>query len=150
MRYLNKEDLITNAYERLIDESSKDDDDILSRTEGRAIALAATYMGRYDTDTIFGTLLSEAGEPPVYSSPIRHELLIEIIAKITLYNIFRRNAARKVPEDVKEDFDWAIKELERIRNGSIQLPDLPPFIDDDGNSNSNTMWGNNTNPDYYI
>lgn len=152
MRYLTQTDLTANSYERFITDSSKDDPAVLDRLEDRAIALAATFMERFDTDTIFGTYVpAEAeGDPPVLIPGIRHALLIEIIAKITLYNLFRRNAARKIPEDIKEDYDWAVKELERIRNGATTLKGLPPAIDENGQPISNTIWGNNANGNFYI
>lgn len=152
MRYITKDDLVTDSFERLIDESSKDITNTLDKAEARAIALARTYLSAFDTDSIFGILVDPDDEEnePEYTPGIRQELLVEIICKMTLYRIFRRNAARKVPEDVKDDNTWAIKELERIRSGATPMPGLPPAIDDDGSTKSNSMWGNNTNTDFYI
>lgn len=158
MIYITKDDLITNSYERFIDESSKDVTSTLDKNEARAIAIVKSYIsGRYDVNSIFASLVlpDETGDPegldePEYTPSIRHELLVEIIAKITLYKVFRRNAARKVPEDVKEDYEWAIKELAGVRNGSIPLIGLPPAVDESGQPISKTIWGNNTQTDYYI
>lgn len=152
MRYITQNDLTTDSYQRFITESSSDITDTLDKAEARAIALAASYMTRYDTESIFGELLEPEDEdnPAEYAPGIRHELLVEIICRITLYKIFRRNAARKVPEDTQKDYDWAIKELEQIRNGAVKLPGLPPAIDESGKPLSTSIWGNTSNPDYYI
>lgn len=147
MRYISKEDLIVNSYEKLIDESSKDSAYILEKLESRAISLVKTYLQRYDTDSIFGVYLEDED---AYTEPLHNALIIDILAKIVLYNLFRRNAARKIPVDIKEDYDWAIKELERIRSGAVVLEDMPPALDDNGQIISNSIWGNNTNTNYYI
>ena len=146
MQYITSDDLIIDSYQKLIAESSQDFPLIIENTEARAIALVKTYLVRYDTDTIFGLALDDDDEP---IPPIRHELLVEIICKIVLYKIFRRNAARKVPEDVQKDYDWAIKELDKVRSGITTL-ELPPAIDENGQPISTSIWGNNTNPDFYI
>lgn len=154
MRYITKDDLLDNSYEQFIRESSKDSFNIINSLELKSIDLAKTYLTRYDTDSIFGIPIIDENENEdediEFTPPIRHELLAEIIAKITLYKLFRRNAARKVPEDIKEDYQWAIKELERIRSGAAELEGLPPKLDEAGNIASNSLWGNTTNKDFYI
>ncbi|MCO5253622.1 MAG: DUF1320 domain-containing protein [Bacteroidetes bacterium] len=136
MIYISKEDLETDIWERFIDESTGHDDNIIDRAEGKAIDLCKTYLTLYNTGLVFDEI-----------SPIRNEVLVDIISKLTTYNLIRRNAARKVPSDAKENWEWAMKQLEKIQSGRITL-DLPPVVLPDGKSNS--MWGNNTNKDYYI
>lgn len=157
MRYITGEDLLLDSYEVFIKESTSDALNILEDTEKRAIALVKTYLTRYDVETIFGIpIIPEEGSEgeeeseEEYTPPIRHELLAEIISKITLFKVFRRNAARKIPQDIKEDYEWAIKELEKIRNGSVVLKGLPPALDESGKIKSQSFWGNNSNPDFYI
>lgn len=157
MRYLTKDDLIVDSFERLIDESSGDHDAILEKTENRAIAWVKAYLHRYDTDSIFGIFIPGDDEEDEgnetegeWIPPIRNGLLVDILSKIVLYRVFRRNAARKIPNDIKEDYDWAVKELEQIRKGAITLNDLPPALDEEGNALSHAIWGNNTNTDFYI
>src|SRR5690606_34834527 len=109
MKYLNEADLTTDSYQRFITESSGDGQvaqNVIDDCEERAVAIAITYLAnRYDIDTIFGTPAGD--DPPTPAIPgIRNELLAEIISKITLYKLFRRNAARKVSTDIKEDYDW--------------------------------------------
>ncbi|MCZ2393407.1 MAG: DUF1320 domain-containing protein [Chitinophagales bacterium] len=143
MKYLSKDDLITDSFERFIDESSKDFSETIDNNEARSIALVKSYLAdRYAVDIIFGE-----NTPP--TPPLRNELLVDIISKITLYKIFRRNAARKLPNDIKEDYEWAIQQLTRINSGRVLL-DLPPALDDEGRPMSETIWGDLTNPDFYI
>lgn len=138
MIYLTKDDLITDAFEKLIDESSNDKAGVLDAQEKRAVEYVKSMIaGRYDVNTIFTT-------------PIRNEVLVSIISRITLYNIIRRNAARKVPTDYVEDYNKAIEQLEKISSGRIQLDDLPPAVDENGNPESTSLWGNNSNKDFYI
>lgn len=143
MIYITEADLYDNSYKRLIDESIGDAEDghsVIDSNELKAIGMATTYMqGRYDTDKIFHP-----------DNPIRNELLADIISKITLYNIFRRNAARKVTQDVKDNYDWAMKELQRINAGTSKPGGLPVPEDSSGNPISNSMWGNTSNRDNYI
>lgn len=136
MIYISKEDLETDIWERFIDESTGHDDNIIDRAERKAIDLCKTYLTLYNTGLVFDEI-----------SPIRNEVLVDIISKLTTYNLIRRNAARKVPSDAKENWEWAMKQLEKIQSGRITL-DLPPAVLPDGKSDS--MWGNNTNKDFYI
>lgn len=141
MIYLDKDDLITDAFERFIDESSQDNETVLDKAELRAIKFVKTLIGtRYDVDLIFNE-----------DEPIINELLVQILSRIVIYRIVRRNAARKVPTDYKEDYDEAVKWLQEIAIGKLPLDGLPVPTDESGNpTNSNSMFGNNTNPNYYI
>ncbi len=156
MIFLEKDDLITQAYERLIDESTKDRN-VMSEPEGEEdpeviankaldqielqnIELIKTYLGsRYDVTKIFN---------PV--EPIRNQLLIRVLTTLVLYDVFRRNAGRKVPTDYKESYDKALETLEKIATGRLPVDGLPPKTDEGGNPISHSMWGNNTNKDFYI
>lgn len=141
MTYLEKEDLTLQAYERFIDESSLDQPDILKDTEARGIAYLKTVLGsRYDVNLIFDE-----------TAPVRNELIVQILSVIVVYNIIRRNAARKVPTDYKEDYDAAMKLLKEIATGVMVLDGVPTPTDENGNPiNSNTIFGNNKNTDFYI
>lgn len=156
MIYINEDDLTTDSYQRFIETSSSDISTTLSKTEARVIAIVKTYISdRYDVKSIFPTRIinddeEEGEEEEVIIGGIRDEVLIDIISKKVLYRIFRRNAARKIPTDVKDDYDDAIKMLEKIRRGEITLNGLPPALDDEGQIISHSIWGNNTNIDHYI
>lgn len=139
MIYLNSDDLKTDSFQRFIDDSTADYSEAIDKAELRTVGIAKTLLkGRYNVELIFDE-----------DEPIRDEYLIDIIVKITLAKIFGRNAARKVPSDVKEDHDWAMKQLKEINGGKIIL-ELPVANGDDGNPKSDAIWGNNTNTNFYI
>ena len=140
MIYIDKDYLISQAQERFIDESSQNDDEIIDKIELTQIAIIKTYLGtRYDVNTIFDE-----------DSPIENEVLKEILAKFVLYKLIRRNAARKVPNDYKEQFDEAMKTLKEIATGIIRLDGVPSAVDSSGSVVSNSMSGNLSNPNFYI
>ncbi len=140
MIYIDKDYLISQAQERFIDESSQNDDEIVDKIELTQIAIIKTYLGtRYDVNTIFDE-----------DSPIENEVLKEILAKFVLYKLIRRNAARKVPNDYKEQFDEAMKTLKEIATGIIRLDGVPPAVDTNGSVVSNSISGNLSNPNFYI
>lgn len=140
MVYLLKTDLITHAFERLIDESSADFEHTLKNVESENIGIIKSYLGsRYDVDTIFNKI-----------APIRNALLIRILTKLVLYDVVRRNAARKVPTDYVEEYKAAMETLEKIAFGKLDIKELPPAIDEDGQVISNTLFGNNRNSNFYI
>lgn len=137
MIYLTPEDLIADSQERFITESSADAPGVLDTIEKTVVALAISFLsGRYDTALVFAL-----------GAPVRNEMLVDIMAKIMLYKLFRRNAARKVSTDIKEDYEWAMRQLEKLQTGRITV-NLPAPTDE--GSFSNTIFGNNTNTDFYI
>lgn len=139
MIYISDDDLKTESYERFITESTADFEGVKDKAELKALGIIKTLIkGRYDVNLIFDT-----------DEPIRDEFLADIVTKITLYKIISRNAARKVPTDLKEDYDWAMKTLEKINAGKLTL-ELPVKTDEDGNPSAKPMFGNNTNNDFYI
>jgi phage gp36-like protein len=141
MQYLEKTDLITASFERFIDESTLDQVETLDNVEAQNIALIKSYIGsRYDVEMIFDE-----------DEPVKNELITRILVKLCLFDIIRRNAARKVPADFKEEYDKAIELLEKIAYGKLPVSGLPVPTDDDGNPiESTTISGNNTNENFYI
>lgn len=140
MTYLEKNDLITHSFERFIDESSEDFEDTLENTEAENIGIIKSYLGAlYNVDTIFDK-----------TTPIRHPLLIRILVKMVLYDIIRRNAARKVPTDYVEDYKDAMSILEKIAFRKLELAGLPPATDPNGETIRYSTYGNNSNPNFYI
>lgn len=138
MIYLTKEDLELDAWTRLIDESTGFDDTLLDSIETKVIARCKTFLTRYDVEDAFNE-----------DEPVRDEHLVDIMVKIFLKMLFGRNSARKMPSDVKENYDWAIKELEKIQQGKITII-LPPKIDPETGTTAPLMWGNFSNRDFYI
>lgn len=146
MIYLQKEDLISVIQERLIGESvampagiNLDNNELLDDIESKAIDLAISYIsGIYNTELIFAE-----GEV------IRNGVLVQAIASIVVYRAVRRNAARKVPEDYLQLYKDAIKDLEKIQSGAMNLVNCPKLTTDDGTSVS-PIYGNNTNDNFFI
>lgn len=138
MRYIAKEDLVEVIQERLLDDSLQLDDSILDGLEEKAIAFAGSYIsGTYKADIIFGE--------PV----IRHHLLVQAIAMIVVYRAVRRNAARKVPEDYTDTYKEAVKILSNIQSRAQALDGLPEVTAENGSSGA-LMYGNTTNPNFFI
>ena len=135
MIYLEKDDIETDVFTRFIDESTAHDDKIVNRAELQVIGLCKTFLTAYDVSTVFG------------DTPVRDELLVDIMVKILVYKILSRNAARKISEDTKENYKDAMKMLEKIQAGKITLG-LPAVVLAEGESRS--IWGNTTNKDNYI
>ena len=141
MKYIDKDDLISLSFERFIDESSENDTKILDEIEATQIGIIKSLLAsRYNVAAIFDE-----------TDPIKDEILTNILATLVLYGIIRRNAPRKVTTDLKEERDRANSTLEKIATGRITLHGLPLPVDESGNGmNSNTLYGNNTNEDFYI
>lgn len=140
MIYITKDFLISLAQERFIDESSQYDDEILDQVELTQIGIIKTYLGtRYNVALLFDE-----------NSPIENEVLKEILAKLILFKIVRRNAARKVPTDYKEQYDEAMKTLKEVATGIIRLDGIPSAVTSTGAVVSNSMSGNLSNKNFYI
>jgi phage gp36-like protein len=140
MIYIDKDFLIAHAQERFIDESSQNENAIIDQIEITQIAIIKTYIGsRYNVAVLFDA-----------ATPIENEVLKEILAKLVLYKLIRRNAARKVPSDYKEQYDEAMKTLKEVSIGIIKLDGLPPAQDNTGAIISNSMSGNLSNKNFYI
>lgn len=141
MIYLTKDDIKVLAFEKLIDESVADFQQSVDEIEKQRISEMKVMLSRYyDVSKIFSE-----------QTPIIHPFLTKILSKLVLFDIIRRNAYRKVPTDYKEEKEWAEKKLEELNKGIIKFPDLPPKPDDgNGGSNAKLLYGNLSNPDFYI
>ncbi len=141
MIYLSENDIHSHIQIRLKDESQSDFTTAINELELQNIELVKSYMiGRYDTFLIFD---SENGA-------VKNAVLIKILSFLVIYDLVRRNAARKVPSDYKEDYKWAIEQLERINSGRLILEGLPKPTDASGHIESTSIWGNNTNENFYL
>jgi len=137
MQYLTIEDLKTDSFERFIDESSKDFEAAIDKAEKRAIGKVKPYLrDNYDVGAIFDAEM-----------PIRDEALVDILVILTLSKLHGRNSARKLPKG--DDVDDAMKELDKIAAGKITL-ELPLPVNEDGNVESTSIWGNLRNDDFYM
>lgn len=140
MWYITKEDLITSAKERFIDESTLDEEFILDNIEKKKIGILKSLLkSRYDVDKIFNE-----------TEPIRDEVIVSILVRLILAEAFGRNAARKIPTSSKEDATAAMGDLKDLSTGKVVLAGLPGAVDASGKPVSLTMFGNNTNKNFYI
>lgn len=138
-KYITLDDLTEQSYERFIDESSKDNYDQLPSIEDKTIELVKSYIGsRYKVSEIFG------------ETPVRNEILAELIATIVLYKLFKRNAARKINSQLTDDYNTAIAKLEKIATGRLPLDGLPSPTNEDGSAKKDTIYFNNSNRNFFI
>jgi len=140
MNWLTDLDLETQAFDKfLMQDNSTNRDEILTNIEHQNIELIkAKLNNKYDTQAIFST-----------SGNDRHWLIVKILAILVIYDFFRRNAARKIPKDYQERYEWAMKLLEDIKAGNEVPAGLPFYTDETGNE-PNLLYGNNKNKDFYI
>ena len=140
MKYITMEDLTTVVQNRLLLESVEKDEELLDSIEDMAVSEAAAYIGgRYDAGKVFA-------EPP-----IRTGILVRVIACMVAARAIRRNAARKVPDNIQELEDWAMSILIKIRDGIMPLPsEIPPVTDEDGNPETPLIYGHTRNDSWFI
>ncbi|MRJ11404.1 hypothetical protein EDL98_10025 [Ornithobacterium rhinotracheale] len=138
MIYLNKDNLKSHVFERIIDESAKDFEQALDQCEAENIAIIKTLLGGYyDVETIFNE-----------TAPIKNAYLERILTFLVLWDIQHRNAYRKLSNVSKEQKEWADKELEKLASGRLSLDNLPPKSST--TDRSKILYGNLSNPDFYI
>ena len=142
MVWLTDIDLHSQILETFRRESEGDGTEVLNNLEQQNIAIIKSKIGgRYDVKAVFNEYQGETHE--------RHYLIIKILVKLVLYDLIRRNAARKVPTDYVRDWEWAMKTLEKIKSGSERPEGLTELTDDNGSSPI-VMYGNNKNTSNYI
>lgn len=140
MIYLNKENLKSHAFERIIDESAKDFEQALDQCEAEHIAMMKSLLGSYyDVEAIFEK-----------TNPIKNAYLERILTFLVLWDIQHRNAYRKLSNVSEKQKEWADKELNKLATGRLTLNDLPPKSNDGTTSRSKLLYGNLSNPDFYI
>lgn len=139
--FLEDGDLESAIFAQFLNERSAEPQlEILETIEKKKIALIKTKLNkRYDLDLIFEAVGDE-----------RNFYILDLLIKLFIYDFIRRNAARKMTKDVKEDYDGAMKTLEAIKAGK-EVPDgLPSITDTDGNTVARVTSGNNRNDNFYI
>lgn len=140
MQWLTDDDLKTYSFGIFIIESKNDFAEVDASIEAKEIAyIKSKLANRYDTDVIFSATEDE-----------RHPLIIKVLSILVLYQLIRRNSARKVAEDFYKDWEWANKWLNDVRDGKETPTDLPLLSDNNENNTAGVKYGNNSNKDYYI
>lgn len=139
MTYLEKSDIEALVNYRYIDESSQEDQQVIDTIENQNIELVKSYIAsRYDVQVIFDE-----------QTPVKHPILSRILSKLVIFDVIRRNAARKVPDDFREEYERAMSLLKEISTGRHILKGLPAPLPQNMPV-SQTIWGNNKNDDFYI
>lgn len=140
MIYLQNDDLNAYTQEILLNESVADYEQAIDKLEEHRISEVKSMISKYyNVESIFTT-------------PIRHPHIIKILTKMVGYDIKKRNAMRKVPDDVKDDLIWAERELDKMHRGIIKFDDLPkkPSDGTGGTTASKMLYGNLRNENFYI
>lgn len=137
MKYITIEDLTAIIQDAMLRSSIEKDYAILDTIESSVLDEVASYIGaRYQVKQIFA------------DPPIKHGLLQRIVSVFTVYRAIRRNAGRKLPDDIVSLEEWAYEMLGKVSNGILPLPGLPLVTDNQGNAPS--LWGSTKKSEYYI
>lgn len=112
---------------------------VMELIEKKKIAyITAKLESRYDMGAVF----AEDGED-------RNQVILDILICLCIYEFIARNAARKVPDNYKEMYDRALKELDNLQAGKTYAG-LPVAKDEEGVDSPPIIYGNTTNKDNYI
>ncbi|MFN8238623.1 MAG: phage protein Gp36 family protein [Chitinophagales bacterium] len=138
--FITENDLKTGSFVSVITDSINDYAAAAEEIEKNNIALIKGKIGtRYDVSAIF----SATGNN-------RNRTIVKVLTILVLYDLIRRNAMRKVPDDYKEDWNWAMKWLDAVRDGKESPQDLPIIDTTTGDSLSEVLYGNNSNQDFRL
>ncbi|MCH4824286.1 DUF1320 domain-containing protein [Gramella lutea] len=136
LQFLAFEDLETRVFEDYLVDSEQEDIEATQNIEKQAISLVKSKLRkRYDTDVIF-TNANYAGR----------DLIIWAVSGIVSYRLIRRNAARKMPSDLKDEYQEVMAWLNSVRDGN-ENPELPMLPEDE---QKGVLWGNSTNQNQYL
>lgn len=140
-KFLTEADLQSHIIDQFLHERGAEPrTQILEDLELQNIEIIKTKLkGRFDVDAIFNTTGTD-----------RHYLIIRILVKLVLYDLIRRNAARKVPTDYVNEWEWAMKTLEKIKAGKDVPDGLPLPTNENGETVNRIIYGNNKNTDFYL
>ena len=140
LSFLNDDDLKTGMFNSILQDSINDFAAAGENIEKNNIALIKSKIAtRYDTDAIFAATGSN-----------RNRNIVKVLTILVLYDLIRRNAARKVPDDFREDWNWAMKWLNDVRDGKESPQDLPVIDTTTGTSLSTVLYGNNGTTDFRL
>lgn len=135
LSFLTEDDLKTQLFETYIDDSVQEDLEALDNIELQQIAFMKSKLrSRYDTVVTFSAANYE-------DKPIIKQVLTSLVN----YFVVKRNAPRKIPTDFKDNYTWAKKWLDDVRDG-IESPELPT----NEVVRKAVLWGNSKNEDLYL
>jgi phage gp36-like protein len=140
-RFITPEDYDAQIYSGLL----RDEDNpalvlVLEQIEQKAIAIISSRLtGRYDLDRIW-----DAEEAD------RNYMIVHYTITIVVFMALRRNAARKVPSDIKEDYEKVMADLDKIMAGKLTPVGLPLILDSEGAVSKKPITANRKNNNFYI
>ena len=135
LQFLSSKELEGRLFSQFIDENNAEDVDAIQTIEKQAIALVKSKLkSRYDITPMFGA--------EQYSG---RDLIVWAVVGIVVYRFIRRNAARKVPTDMADDYKEVIKWLTDVRDG-LEDPELPALPLEE----KRVFYGNNKNENLYL
>ncbi len=117
--FLDKDDLIHNIDEDILDEITEFDDDQLDDAIDFAVEFARGHLNaRYDVDAIF----TQTGTD-------RNVVLKNFCVDIALWKLHSLINPRKVPKFRKQNYDDAVMWFDGMKDGTINQPGLPVPVD---------------------
>jgi hypothetical protein len=145
MAIITKADLSTHLYAEIIEEITRTDDTIITRTIDTAESTAKAYLSKYDLVALFGTNL--------VLPTVNSHLLINIVKDITCWHLIRLSNPNINLELFRTNFEDAIKLLERIQKNQAEpegWPLKPIESDIDPTDNSSVVWSSNKKRSNYF
>lgn len=125
---------MTQLFETYLDDSVQEDLIALDTIELQQIAfIKSKIRSRFDTAVVFS--VADYEDKPIIK---------QVLTSLVNYFVVKRNAPRKIPTDFKDNYNWAIKWLNEVRDGK-ETPELPLKEA----VKKEVLWGNNKNEDYY-
>ena len=137
MPYLLKTDLYTHLYEDIIDQITREDDDIVERVITSAINEAKYYLSKYDLLKLFG---DEETAPEVVDSKLQ-----DTVKDLACWQLVRLANPNVNIELFRTNYEDAIKTLEKIQAGKADppWPRKPDDPETDFNEGSTINWTSN-------
>lgn len=138
--FITENDLKTGVYASILTDSINDYAQAAEEIEKNNIALIKSKIAtRYDVAAVFAATGND-----------RNRNIVKVLTILVLYDLIRRNAMRKVPDDFREDWNWSMKWLDGVRDGKESPQDLPLINTEISDSLSSVPFGNNANQDYRL
>lgn len=138
MIYITQDDLTGMIQNQMLVSSIENSTTMLDGIEALVIDEVKAYLtNSYKVDEIFKT-----------GDMIRNGLLVRIMSMLIVYRAIRRNAARKVPDDIADMETEAYKLLSDIAAGKLTLTGCPPITNVDGTAK--LLYGNSRKAENYI
>jgi len=137
MPYLIKTDLYTHLYEEIIEQITREDDDIVERVITSAINEAKYYLSKYDLLKLFG---DEDTAPEVVDSNLQ-----DTVKHLACWKLVSLGNPNINLELFRTNYEDAIKMLEKIQAGKADppWPRKPDDPETDFNEGSTINWTSN-------